>query len=123
NHDSYKPSLTKYLNDFSAKARKYDDETITYFENLFKAFAQSAAALDSKIFFTKTNRFNIAIYESIFIALVEDAYKAKNTSIKATDISKIQQLKEDEDFVAASQSSTASSTNVILRINKAKAIL
>jgi Protein of unknown function DUF262 len=123
NHDNYKPSLTKYLNDFSAQARKYDDETIMYFEDLFKAFAQSATALDTKIFFTKTNRFNIAIYESIFIALVEDAYKAKNTSIKATDISQILQLKADEEFVAASQSSTASSTNVVLRINKAKAIL
>lgn len=123
NHDSYKPSLTKYLNDFSAKARKYSADEITYLESLFTAFATAAVALDSKMFFTKSGRFNIAIYESIFVALTETAYKAKNTEINATDIAKIKLLKEDKDFVAASQSSTASSSNVILRINKAKELL
>jgi hypothetical protein len=122
-HESYKPSLTKYLNDFSSKAKKFSDEDITYFESLFKAFAEKAIALDTKIFFQKTGRFNISIYESIFVALSEDAFKARNTVIKETDISKIQLLKEDKDFVAASQSNTASSGNVILRINKAKELL
>ena len=123
NHNKYTPSLTKYLNDFSAKARKYDDEIIAYFENIFKTFAANAVSLDPKIFFTKTNRFNIAIYESIFVALVEDAYKAKVPTIKTTNTSNIRLLKEHDDFIAASQSSTASSANVILRINKAKEIL
>ena len=123
NHNSYKPSLTKYLNNFSAKAKKYSTEDIEYLESLFKAFALSAVALDPKIFFTKASRFNIAIYESIFVALTEDAYKEKNYIIRSTDNQKINQLKEDREFVTASQSSTASAANVILRINKAKELL
>lgn len=123
NHDIYSPSLTKFLNNFSSNAKKYSEEDIAYYESLFKAFAASAAAIDTKIFFSKNGRFNIAIYESIFIALSEDAFKAKNTSVKNTDITKIQNLKEDKDFIAASQSNTASTTNVILRINKAKELL
>lgn len=123
NHDNYKPSLTKYLNDFSAKARKFSEAEIEYLENLFKTFAAAAVALDTKSFFTKAGRFNIAIYESIFVALTEDAFNAKKVEVKATDIGKVQLLKEDKDFIAASQSSTASSTNVILRINKAKELL
>lgn len=123
NHSNYKPSLTKFLNEFSSKARNYSESDIQYFENLFKAFAATAVDLDNKLFFTKAGRFNIAIYESIFVALTEDAYKAKDLSIKATDIRNIQLLKDDKDFIAASQSSTASSTNVILRIEKAKQLL
>lgn len=123
NHDNYRPSLTRYLNDFSAKAKKYTDAEIEYLESLFKAFAAAAVTLDTKLFFTKAGRFNIAIYESIFVALTEDAYKADKVEIKATDIGNVQLLKENKDFIAASQSSTASSTNVILRINKAKELL
>jgi len=122
-HDNYKPSLTKFLNDFSLKARNYSEKEIEYLESLFKAFAAAVVALDVKTFFTKAGRFNIAIYESIFVALTEGAYKAKNSTIKRTDITKIVSLKEDKDFVAASQSSTANSGNVILRINKAKELL
>jgi uncharacterized protein with ParB-like and HNH nuclease domain len=123
NHDKYKPSLTKYLNDFSAKAKKFLAEEIEYLESLFKAFAEASVELDTKMFFTKAGRFNIAIYESIFVALTEDAFKRHDTAVKTTDVAKIQMLKEDAGFVAASQSSTASSTNVILRINKAKELL
>lgn len=123
NHDNYKPSLIKYLNDFSAKAKKYSDEDIIYFESLFTQFVLTVAAIDTKIFFTKAGRFNIAIYESIFVALTEEAYKAKNTNIKTTVVEKVQQLKDDKDFISSSQSSTTSSSNVILRINKAKELL
>ncbi len=123
NHDNYSPSLTKFLNNFSSNARKYTDEDIAYYESLFKVFAAAAVAIDTKIFFSKNGRFNIAIYESIFVALAEDAFKAKNTSIKTTDTTKIRNLKEDKDFIAASQSNTASTSNVILRINKAKELL
>jgi hypothetical protein len=123
NHDNYKPSLTKYLNDFSTKAKKYSAEEILYFESLFKVFSAATVKMDPKIFFAKAGRFNIAIYESIFVALTEDAYKAKTTEIKSTDNAKVQLLKEDKEFTAASQSSTASTANVILRINKAKELL
>jgi uncharacterized protein with ParB-like and HNH nuclease domain len=123
NHIDYKPSLTKYLNDFSAKARKMNDEDINYYESLFQVFAKNAAELDQKIFFTKNNRFNIATFESIFVALVEEAFLARNLHIKKTFVLNIQNLKQNPDFIAASQFNTASYSNVSLRINKAKELL
>lgn len=123
NHNNYTPSLTKYLNDFSDKAKKFTEEEINYFKSLFKLFAEKAILIDPKIFFTKAGRFNIAVYESIFVALTEDTFKAKKLSIKETTQEKINQLKENKDFVEASQSSTASAANVLLRINKAKELL
>jgi hypothetical protein len=123
NHDSYKPSLTKFLNNFSAKARKFTLEQISYFEKLFIAFAATAVALDPKIFFAKGGRFNISIYESIFVVLTEDAYRQQNAIIKQTTISKVQSLKEDRVFIEASKSNTTSTTNVEFRISKAKELL
>jgi uncharacterized protein with ParB-like and HNH nuclease domain len=123
NHNKYAPSLTKYLNEFSAQAKKFTDDQISYFESLFILFVEKAVSIDPKIFFTKAGRFNIAVYESIFVALTEDAYKAKALSIKETTKGKIDLLKENQDFSEASQSSTASAGNVILRINKAKELL
>ncbi|MBI3133650.1 MAG: DUF262 domain-containing protein [Bacteroidetes bacterium] len=122
-HENYKPSLTKFLNNFSAKARKYSDQEIDYFEKLFVKFADTAVRIDPKLFFTKAGRFNITIYEAIFVVLTEGGYSAKSLSIKTTIMEKVRKLKEDNEFVAASQSNTTSSANVILRINKAAEIL
>lgn len=123
NHETYKPSLTKFLNNFSAKARKYSNEEIEYFEILFRKFVEEVVEIDPKLFFTKAGRFNITIYEAIFVVLTENAYKTKSHSIQSTTLDKVKKLKEDADFIAASQSNTTSAANVILRVKKASEIL
>ena len=122
NHANYKPSLIKFLNRFSAQAKKYKEDEITYFENLFEAFVSDAVNISNRLFFNK-DRFNIAIYESIFVALTEKAYQTKSISIDTTDIERVDKLKKDVTFIAASQKSTASTANVQLRIAKAKEVL
>lgn len=122
NHENYKPSMSRFLNDFSAKAKKYSDDEIATFENLFLDFARITSEVDSKMFFTKGGRFNISVYESIFVALSENAFKSSG-EIKISNIDNVQSLKEDPDFVAATQDSTASTTNVVVRLNKAKELL
>jgi hypothetical protein len=123
NHENYKPSLIKYLNEFSAKAKKFTQEQILELEKLFKEFTKKVIAIDTKIFFSKNGRFNISVYEAIFVALCEEAYKAGTTNIKDTNLAKVSQLKEDGGFVEATQANTTSSSNVTLRINKAKQLL
>lgn len=123
NHNNYRPSLAAFLNDFSTKAKKFTDSEIDYYEELFTLFAETVVNLDTKLFFTKAGRFNIAMYEAIFVSLTEEAYKSKKIEIKETDLAKIDLLKENKEFNDASQSSTASAPNVLLRINKAKEIL
>lgn len=123
NHDKYKPSLTKFLNDFSAKARKFDEGKIQFLEGLFGEFAKELAAIDKKVFFTKGGRFNISVYESIFVALCEKSYKDSSTVVKPTDAIKIHSLKNDKEFVTATLSKTANTSNVNLRIERAKKLL
>ena len=122
-HDQYKPSLTKFLNTFSMKAKKFTDQQTEQFEALFLEFARIMSSLDPKTFYSNTGRFNISIFEAIFVALCEDAYKANTNSIKTTSKEKIKALKDDLSFFEATQSNTASAANVVLRINKAKEIL
>ncbi|MBT1706328.1 GmrSD restriction endonuclease domain-containing protein [Chryseosolibacter indicus] len=123
NHEKYAPSLTKFLNDFSAKARKFSDDQIFYLESLFLEFTRVVCTIDKKIFFTQSGRFNISLYESIFVALTEDTYLKSERNIRLTDKSKVKQLKTDKEFVEATQSRTADTKNVALRLAKAKAIL
>lgn len=121
--ETYKPSLTKFLNTFSANAKKFTQEKIDFLERIFNEFAHFIAQTDSRAFFSKGGRFNISVYEAIFFALCEDAYKNNISNIKTTTAEKINLLKEDAEFIDATQSNTASASNVVLRIDKAKLLL
>lgn len=123
NHLNYKPSLSKYLNDFSYKAKKYSTEQIDYLKQIFLIFISKIAQIDQKIFFTKQGRFNISMYESIFVAITEDAYLRKDLNIKDINLVQIGILKEDSWFIDASAKDTASTNNVKFRIKKAKELL
>ena len=122
NHSEYKPSMVKFLNAFSSQARKYSDEDIQYLENLFKSFVSKVAVVNEKLFFNN-DRFNIVIYESIFVALTEDAYLNKNFNIKTTTTENVQTLKDDPDFKSATIEGTAGTAKVKSRIERAKELL
>lgn len=122
-NETYSPSMTKFLNKFSFTVKAYPAENITYLEELFKTFINSFAENETGLFFSKNNRFNISVFESIFVACCDDAFKNKNLTVKSTTIENINNLKEDVEFVNATQSDTASQKNVLLRIRKAKEIL
>jgi len=119
----YKPSMTKFLNKFSHIAKLYPQENIDYLERLFCTFIQKASKADPKIFHSKTGRFNISVYESIFVAACSKAFEDKNLNVNDIDLAKVETLKENQDFINATQSETASAKNVTTRINKAKEIL
>jgi hypothetical protein len=121
--EEYKPSMTRFLNMFSFKAKAFPIENITYIETLFKKFIDNLPQNDEKLFHSKTGRFNISVYESIFVAACKDAFQEKNLEIKNISIDQIHELKNDEDFIEATQSNTASEKNVKLRINKAMEVL
>ncbi len=121
--ESYKPSMTKFLNQFSFKAKSFPEENIEYLETLFIAFIAGIPEHDKRLFFSKNGRFNLSVYESIFVATCEEAFENKNLSIKSINSEKVENLKEDEDFVEATQSDTASEKNVKFRLEKAKEIL
>lgn len=121
--DNYKPSMTKFLNQFSFKAKSYPNDNIEYLESLFKAFLNNIPEEGKRLFFSKTGRFNLSVYESIFVACCKDAFLQKNLDVKEIDLEKVQNLKENTEFIEATQSDTASEKNVKLRLNKALEIL
>lgn len=121
--ESYKPSMTKFLNKFSLKAKEFPDENINYLELLFLAFLNKSSTNDNQLFHSKTGRFNISVFESIFVASCIKSFSEKKIDINDVDFSKVELLKNDEQFIDATQSGTASEKNVRFRISLAKEML
>lgn len=121
--EEYSPSMTKFLNKFSLKAKKFPVENIEYLKSVFHTFVKYCISLDSKLFFSKTGRFNISVFESIFFALCKDAFDRKDLNIRKVQIDKIDQLKTDSNFIEYTQSNTASFNNVTKRLELAYKIL
>lgn len=121
--ESYKPSMTKFLNKFSLKAKSFPEENILYLEKLFMTFLEKSARADEPVFHSKTGRFNISVYESIFVARCSESFTTKVINIKDIDFAKVDLLKNDTEFIDATQSETASEKNVKFRIARAKKIL
>ena len=72
--ENYKPSMTKFLNQFSYLAKSFPDENILYLEQLFVSFLAKVSNVDSRLFHSKTGRFNISVYpKAIFVATCRDA--------------------------------------------------
>jgi uncharacterized protein with ParB-like and HNH nuclease domain len=117
--DDYSPSMTKFLNRFSLRTKKFPQENISYLNELFNIFVSYCHNLDAKIFFNKSGRFNISVYESIFYALCKDAFDRKDLAIRNVEIGLINSLKADNTFIEYTQSNTASYNNVTKRLDLA----
>lgn len=120
---SYKPSMTKFLNKFSLRAKSFPSENIKYLEELFLKFSEKAFTEKSKIFHSKTGKFNISVFESIFVAACSSAFEAKTLNIADINLGKVDLLKEDNGFIEATQSNTASDKNVTYRLTTAKKMM
>jgi hypothetical protein len=122
-YKTYKPSMTKFLNQFSKKSKLIQTENITYLGNLFDAFTKAIASVNDKALISKTGRFNISIFEAVFVACCEEASESKSVNVLVPTDASLTQLKEDSDFIQITQRDTASTSNVKGRIRIAKKIL
>jgi uncharacterized protein with ParB-like and HNH nuclease domain len=120
---NYSPSMTQFLNTFSKKSRTFTDDSLAYFQQLFVTFCDTVLPLGTSIFSTSKGKFNITVFESIFVALCEDAVANQNFEIKTTTLDKIDILKKDDGFINATQDNTAGKKNVETRLRLAKEIL
>lgn len=120
---SYSPSMTGFLNGFSKKSRTFKDESLPYFQQLFENFCDFIVGLNQSIFVSKTGKFSITVFESIFVALCDEALRNESLEIRNTTIEKIDALKANVDFLKASQDNTAGKSNVEIRLKIAKEIL
>lgn len=117
--EEYSPSMTKFLNRFSLRTKKFPKENIDYLNLLFHRFVTYCVDIDSRIFFNKSGRFNISVYESIFYAICKDAFERKDLIIRHVSMDRINELKTDMTFIEYTQSNTASFNNVTKRLELA----
>lgn len=121
---SYKPSLTKFLNRFSRAAKTYTTEQISYLEQLFDAFLAACSDLPQDTFISsRTRRFSIALYEAVFAVACEVARQHQNLQVRAVEYAAVRTLDMDEKFVAASERGSSHTSNVEIRLERARAIL
>lgn len=122
-YNTYKSPMNKFLNGFSRESKHFTKETITYFSDLFLAFLNDCKDLDATAFLTKSGKFSISVFDSIFVAMCEQAFKSKNLEIAHITNGKINTIKNDIEFIKSTQESVASVSSVTKRISVAKEIL
>lgn len=123
NGENYAPPMIKFLNKFSEDTKTFDKTKIDYLEKLFYTFLEKFGTLVFKSYITNKEKFNISLYEAIFYAACKEAYDKNNLVIRGIDVTKIDKLRKNQEFINASLSQTTSKKNVSLRLSKAKEIL
>jgi hypothetical protein len=122
--NQYKPSMTRFLNLTSKRAKALPKEKVEYLERLFYAFLDACKALPAKSFFgTQSARVNISFIDAAFAAQCSVAFASNSLNVPALDPERLRRLKEDPEFVNAAQFDTASTANVAKRLERAQVIL
>ena len=122
-HDKYSRPMTKFLNRFSKAGGNFDQPLIDYLKELFISFLKSSRNLSPRDFYSQNSRFNISLFESVFVATCLEAFKKRQTVTRFIDPKSLGKLKSDSEFTLASQSSVASKSSVETRIRRAKEII
>jgi uncharacterized protein with ParB-like and HNH nuclease domain len=122
--ENYNPSMKKFLNSFSKKSRLLKKESLELLENVFRSFLKAVSLLPTRSFHGKaTKKFNISMFDAVFSAVCRPMLDGKQTAITQVDILLLNQLKEDSQFIEATQHATASKSNFEIRLNRAREIL
>ena len=121
---TYKPSMTRFLNIASKRAKTFSAEKVQYLSNLFSAFLTACEPLEPNAFMsTLSMKVNVSFIEAVFVAHCGNAFTNENLLVPEVDPLLLEKLKSDERFMSAAQSDTASSANVAMRLQRARAIL
>ena len=121
---NYRPSMVRFLNQFSRKCKANDTEKNEYLELLFDSFLDACSDLPDDAFLNRRNkRFNIALYEATFAATLKSAFAEKRVARGALDAAKLHALEADGDFSAAALQATTRTSNVQQRLSRAEAIV
>lgn len=121
-NETYAPKMVKFLNDFSQKTKKFNNEYIDYIELLFNSFIEACSTLEDKAFF-RNSRFSKTLFESVFVAAATPNFADQKIITSKIDPTSFEYLKNDEEFVSYLQSGSSSRDNIKGRIKRAKEVL
>lgn len=120
----YAPSMVRFLNRFSRLCEGHSDEQNEYLEELFLSFIDACEKLPDDAFINpKNNRFNIALFEAVFTATCRKAFDGRRLVKGVIDSKQVDRLEDDLQFNKASLEGTTRTTNVELRLKRAKALV
>jgi hypothetical protein len=118
---NYRPSMASFLNRFSSQCRVTSGERLRELRGIFEEFVDSCSSLPPRAFYGKSSgKFNILLFESVFAA---QAHSIHDRDGKQIDPSRLDSLKDDDDFIAATQRSTTDKANVLMRLERAKELV
>lgn len=122
-YETYSSPMKKFLNTYSKKAMNFKEEKITYFKSLFSSFLDACRNLDEDAFVNKKRLFSISLFESIFVATCLNCRENETLIQRQITQKSVDELKENQEFIEASQRDLASRQNVTKRITKAIEII
>ena len=121
---NYRPSMVRFLNQFSRRCRSHTKEKNQYLERLLDSFLDSCSELPDDAFLNKkNNRFNIALYEATFAASLRAAFAERRTASGRLNEGELRSLERDDEFSVAALEGTTRSANVAQRLNRAEALI
>ncbi|MEO8150777.1 MAG: DUF262 domain-containing protein [Bacteroidia bacterium] len=122
--DNYTSSLAKFLNTYSAIAKKYDESTLIYLEEVFIKVLECCSELPDDTFINKkTKRFNTFLFEGLMYFIGQKHFEKKTFPTKKISYEEIDALESDEVFANASIHGTTNKDSVEKRLSRAKLIL
>lgn len=123
NGAAYRPSMVKFLNQFSKDAKTFGPAQLDKLRQLLGSFLDSCNGLPRDAFHNTRGRFSPMIFESVFVAACEGPYAEDRLVDGNVSERSLSALKEDGEFRNATQSRTSHSVNVTIRLERARAIL
>lgn len=123
NEENYRPSMVKFLNQFSLEAKSFSDKKLEQLQRLLSGFLTSCQELPDDAFHSAQGRFSPAVFESVFVAICSAPYRQRQDVDGKINLESLNALKADLEFNSASQSRTTSQANVQKRLERARTIL
>lgn len=121
---SYAPSMVKFLNQFSRKARGHSTEQNDFLAKLMVSFLDSCSDLPENAFLNKkSGRFNVALFEAAFVAACKAPFVEKRMLNTKLQPDRLAELEIDKGFVDAMLEGTTQTKNVKARLNSASQVL
>lgn len=116
----YKGNMKRLLNEFSSKAKKYDDTQVSKFEQMFYDFIDSVSELNSDSFVNINKRFQISIFDAVFYVWSKEYLNGNKVEISKDDFDN---LRKDSEFRDNTEQNTTNTATVKKRIEIAKKFL
>lgn len=121
--DTYSPSMVKFLNQFSRKARGQTPVQNKYLADLMMSFLDACSDLPEDAFIRKNKRFNVALFEAVFVAVCKKPFAENRLPTTKVGVAGLTTLEGDPVFLGAMIEGTTQTKNVKLRLQRANQIL